>query len=61
MTPRPHCTREIHLVPIALESGWAPEPVWTGADNLAPTRIPSADREIRSESLHALPISVFFV
>jgi hypothetical protein len=24
-------------VPIVQEAGWAPEPVWIGADNLAPT------------------------
>jgi hypothetical protein len=24
------------LVPIAPEAGWAPRPVWTGAENLAP-------------------------
>jgi hypothetical protein len=23
-------------VPIVQETGWAPEPVWTGAENLAP-------------------------
>ena len=23
-------------VPIVQEAGWAPEPVWTGAENLAP-------------------------
>jgi hypothetical protein len=26
-------------VPIAYEAGWAPGPVWTGAENLAPTGI----------------------
>jgi hypothetical protein len=25
-------------VPIVQEAGWAPEPVWTGAENLAPPR-----------------------
>jgi hypothetical protein len=25
-------------VPIVQEAGWAPEPVWTGAENLAPHR-----------------------
>ena len=28
-------------VPIEWEAGWAPGPVWTGAENLAPTRIRS--------------------
>ena len=29
------------LVPIVQEAGWAPWPVWTGAENLAPTGIRS--------------------
>ena len=35
-----------------LLAGWAPEPVWTGAENLAPTGIRSPDRPARSESLY---------
>ena len=31
-------------VPIVQEAGWAPGPVWTGAENLAPTGIRSSDR-----------------
>jgi len=31
-------------VPIVQEAGWAPEPVWTDAENLAPTGIRSLDR-----------------
>jgi len=31
------------------EAGWAPGPVWTGAENLAPTRIRSPDRPARSQ------------
>ena len=34
--------------------GWAPEPVWTGAENLAPTGILSPDRPVSSESLYRL-------
>ena len=34
--------------------GWAPEPVWTGAENLAPTGIRSLDRPVRSKSLYRL-------
>ena len=41
-------------VPIVQEAGWAPEPVWTGAENLAPTGIRSPDRPARSESLYRL-------
>ena len=38
-------------VPIVLE---APGPVWTGAENLAPTGIGSPTRPARSESLYRL-------
>ena len=31
-------------VPIVQEAGWAPGPVWTGAENLSPTGIRSLDR-----------------
>ena len=41
-------------VRIVQEAGWAPEPVWTGAENLAPTGIRSTDRRARSESLYRL-------
>ena len=33
-----------HPVPIAQEAGWSPGPVWTGAENLAPSGIRSPDR-----------------
>ena len=39
---------------IAQEAGWAPRPVWTGAENLAPTGIRSPDRPVRSQSLYRL-------
>ena len=35
-------------VPIVQEAGWAPGPVWTGAENLAPTGIRSLDCPARS-------------
>jgi hypothetical protein len=41
-------------VPILQEAGWAPGPVWTGAENLAPTRIRSPDRPARSQLLYRL-------
>jgi hypothetical protein len=41
-------------VPILQEAGWAPAPVWTGAENLAPTGIRSPDRPARSQSLYRL-------
>ena len=39
-------------VPIVQEDGWAPGPVWTGAENLAPTGIRSPDRPAHSQSLY---------
>ena len=41
-------------VPIVQEAGWAPGPVWTGAENLDPTGIRSPDHPARSESLYPL-------
>jgi len=41
-------------VPIVQEAGWAPGPVWTGAENLAPTGIRSPVRPDRSQSLYRL-------
>ena len=47
VTPQP--------VPNVQESGWAPGPVWTGAENLAlPTGIRSPDSPARSQSLYRL-------
>ena len=37
-------------VPIVQEDGWAPGPVWTGAENLASTWIRSLDRPAHSQS-----------
>jgi len=54
VTPRPLFTPRKDLVPIAQEVGWAPGPVWTGAENLTPTRIRSPDRPARSQSLYQL-------
>jgi hypothetical protein len=42
------------LVPIVQKAGWAPGPVWTGVENLAPFRIRSPDRPARSQSLNRL-------
>jgi len=38
-------------VPIVQEAGWAPGPVWTGAEKLASIGIPSSDSPVRSQSL----------
>jgi hypothetical protein len=43
-----------HPVAIVQEAGWAPGPVWTDAENHAPTGIRSPDRPARSESLYRL-------
>ena len=55
LTPRPR--RFIsgkYPVHIVQEAGWAPGPIWTGAENLDPTGIRSPDRPSRSESLYRL-------
>ena len=41
-------------VPIVQEAGWAPGPVWTSEENLAPTGIRYPDRLARSQSLYRL-------
>jgi len=46
VTPRPLFTLEKDAVPIVQEAGQAPGPVWTGAENLASTGIPSPDRPV---------------
>jgi hypothetical protein len=51
VTPQPLFTPGKEPVPIVQEAGWAPGPVWTGAENLAPTGIRSPDRPARSESI----------
>jgi hypothetical protein len=38
-------------VPTAQEPGWAPGPVWRGAENLTPTMLRSPDRPAGSKSL----------
>ena len=53
-THRPLFTPGKDPLPIVQEAGWAPEPVWTGAENLAPTGIRSPDRPARSQSLYRL-------
>jgi len=36
VTPQPHFNSGKDPVPIVQEAGWAPGPVWTGAENLVP-------------------------
>jgi len=52
--PRPLFAVGKDQVPIVQEAGWAPGPVWTGAENLASTGIRSPDRRTRSQSLYRL-------
>ena len=52
VTARPLFTPGEDPVPIVQEAGWAPGPVWTGAENLAPTGIRFPDRPARSQSLY---------
>ena len=54
VTPRPLFTPGKDSVPIVQEAGWAPGPVLTGAENLAPTGIRSPDRPARSQLLYRL-------
>ena len=54
MTPRPLFTPRKVPIPFVQEAGWAPGPVWTGAENLTPTGIRSPDRSVRSQSLYRL-------
>ena len=54
VTTRPLFTPGKDPVPIVQEAGWAPGPVWTGAENLAPTGIRSPDRPAHSQSLYRL-------
>jgi hypothetical protein len=52
--PQPLFTPAKDSVPIVQEAGWAPGPVWTGAENLVPTGIQSPDHPTRSQSLYWL-------
>ena len=54
VTPQPLFTPGKHPVPIVQEAGWTSVQVWTGAENLAPTRIRSLDHPARSQLLYWL-------
>jgi hypothetical protein len=43
------------------EAGWAPGPVWTGEENLAPTGILSPDCPARSQLLYRLSYRAHFL
>ena len=57
--PQPLYPRERDTESTVLQAGWAPEQVWTGAENLAPTGIRFPDRPACSELLYRLryPVS----
>ena len=52
-TPRPHFTPGKDPVPILLDTGWTPEPVWTSGKS-RPHRDLFPDRSARSQSLYRL-------
>jgi hypothetical protein len=57
-TPRPgRYTPGKDPVPSVQEAGWTPGPVWTGAENLAPTGIRSPDCPARS-TLKVVPLKL---
>jgi hypothetical protein len=62
---RPINPRERELVQTAQEAGWAPQPGWNVAENLAPTGIRALDCPARSKSLCRLrcpsPVSLLYL
>jgi hypothetical protein len=56
VTPRPHFISGKDPVPIIQGAGWAPGPVWTGGENLAPTGIRSPDLPIRNQIIMLLQL-----
>jgi hypothetical protein len=52
--PRPFNPWETDPVPTVQEAGMRPGPVWTGAENLIPTGIRSADCPAHKGSLYRL-------
>jgi len=54
VTPRPLFTPGKDPVPIVQGVGWAPVPIWTGVENLAPTGIRSPDHPACSQLLYRL-------
>jgi hypothetical protein len=54
VTPRSLVSPGKDPVPIVQKAGWAPEPVWRGAENFAPTGIWRPGRPARNQSLYRL-------
>jgi len=61
VTPRPLFTPGKDPVSIVQQAGWAPGPVWTGAENLAPTGIRSPDIPTRSQLFTWMSVSLVFL
>ena len=60
VTPRPGLfTLGKYPIPIVCEAGWAPRPVTTGAENLAPTRIRPPDLRATIPTELSRPTNVF--
>jgi len=57
---RPLFTPGKDTVLIVQEAGWDVGPVWTSAENLAPTGIPYPDRPAHSQSLYQLSYPIHF-
>jgi len=53
-TARPLYPRERDPGPVVQDAGWAPGPVWTGAENLATIWMRSPNRPTRSDPLNRL-------
>ena len=53
--------RDIDPVPIVRGAGSAPGFVWTGAEGLAPTAVPSQNRQARSGADYAIPAHPFAI
>jgi hypothetical protein len=60
VTPRPLFTPGKDPVPLIQKAGWTPGPVWTRAENLAPTGIRSPGRPARKQSLYRLSYRAHF-
>jgi hypothetical protein len=50
----PLCPQKRDHVPILEEAGWTSEPLWTGAENLAPSELRTKNLPAPSESLYRL-------
>jgi hypothetical protein len=48
-------------VPIVQEAGWVPGPVWTSAEKITPSKIPSPDCPAHSELLYQLRYLCYLV